>query len=398
MRLGYYEACLDFARRASGPAVRDRRPTEHGPAGRNIVFSLLLLGRLEEVERFSDEALSRPDDPALAAHCAYAMAIMDAKLRPDGKRDYSRAAAWLRQALRWTALVPASERRVVNEVFLSNTQALVEKRTDHPREALRLLSDGLERLGREAPDSLERESVILLRNRARLHVALGGIEAALADYGTLLSLEPSNSEAHLDRGLLHQRLGRLEEALEDYDLAIAWSPPYDEAFFNRGQTLSALGRKDEALADFGYVLELEPDHPGALLNRAGLLYECHDHDAARTDVERALALLPGDARAVCLLGLLQVQAGCPAEAYRSFSAAAAADPSLAAAWINRAALLFASGKTEAALEDLDRALGLGDDGTALSNRARILQALGRPPEAIADRGSETPRENGNRAF
>jgi tetratricopeptide (TPR) repeat protein len=312
------------------------------------------------------------------------MAIMHARFHTGEKRDYEKAAVWLLRALRYTTLVPNSESRVVNEVFLSNTQALIEMRTGRPREALRLLSAGLERLERDAPASLEAESIILLRNRARVHVALGQTEAALANYTALLAREPSNSEAHLDRGLIYQRLGRLEQALQDYDLAIAWSPPYDEVYFNRAQTLSALGRKDEALSDYRYVLDLQPDHVGALLNRAGLLYERQDYAAAREDVHRALALSPSDARVLCLLGLLQMQEGRLNEAYRSFSTAMAEDRSLASPWINRATLLAANGNPEAALRDLDRALGLDDDVTAFYNRGRILQAQGRWPEASAD--------------
>ena len=57
-------------------------------------------------------------------------------------------------------------------------------------------------------------------------------------FALLLRHEPSNSEAHFDRGIIYQRLGRHREALADYDLAIMWSPPYDEVHFNRAQVLS----------------------------------------------------------------------------------------------------------------------------------------------------------------
>src|SRR6185369_13014445 len=114
-------------------------------------------------------------------------------------------------------------------------------RTGNSSEALRLLDEGLHRLQRGAPSKYEMESVILLHNRARIHVALQQPERALEDYTMLLRHQPSNSEAHLDRGIIYQRLGRYRDALADYDQAIEWSPPYDEVHFNRAQVLSALG-------------------------------------------------------------------------------------------------------------------------------------------------------------
>ena len=76
--------------------------------------------------------------------------------------------------------------------------------------------------------------------------------------------------------------------------------------------------------------------------------------------------------------------GRSAEAYEAFSTALERDGTLAAAWINRAALLFEEANAEAALDDLTRALGLHEDVTALYNRGRVFQFLRRWPEAVAD--------------
>lgn len=374
IRMGYYEASLDLARRGTrliGGAVGD---PVFGELGRNIVFSLLMLGRLEEAVAYCREIESVTDEPALRSHCAYAMAILNARLLPAERRDYGAARAWVERAIAFAEVLPPSETKVVNLVFLRNTLALVETRTGHDEEALRLLSDGLRRLASEAPSRYETESIILLHNRARIHVAMGRPERALDDYTTLLRLEPTNSEAHLDRGILLQRIGRHREALQDYDAAVAWSPPYAEAYFDRALVRHALGRHDDALADIAHVLALEPRHAGALVNRAGLLYERRDYAGAREDVERVLAHDPRNAKAWSLAGLLEMAARRWAEARRAFDRALACDDAEHTALVNRATLLVREGDVAGALRDLDAVIARHADPTALDNRARILRS------------------------
>src|SRR5262249_10520514 len=157
---------------------------------------LLLLDRLEEVESFCRHAETLTDQPALRSHCAYAMAILYARVYDRRRRDYETARTWVQKALELAELAPPSETKVVNLVFLRNTLALVEMRTGRIQEALGLLSEGLQRLEVEAPSKFIMESVILLHNRARLHLAMGRPERALEDFTLLLEHEPSNSEAH----------------------------------------------------------------------------------------------------------------------------------------------------------------------------------------------------------
>ncbi|HKC25788.1 MAG TPA: tetratricopeptide repeat protein [Thermoanaerobaculia bacterium] len=375
MRMAFYEASLDLARRGTRLIGGEARHPAFGELGRAIVFSLLMLGRHDEAEAYCREIESITDEPALRSHCAYAMAILHARLHPPERRDYGAARAWIERAIAFSEALPRSETTVVNIVFLRNTLALVEMRTGNPNEALRLLSDGLRRLASEAPSKYQTESIILLHNRARVHLAMDQPEGALADYGTLLSLEPSNSEAHLDRGILLQRLGHAHEALEDYDAAVLWSPPYVEAYFDRALLLRALGREDDALADLGHVLAIEPSHSAALLERAGLLYERGELADAREDVGRLLAIDPHDAKAWSLTGLLEMAARHWADARAAFDRALARDEHEHTARINRATLLVREGDVAGALRDLDAVLERRADATALANRDRLLREL-----------------------
>jgi tetratricopeptide (TPR) repeat protein len=384
MSMAYYDACLDWALRGLRMLPSSEDSKLRSDLSRNALFSLLLLGRLEEAEATCLEIQSSSHDPALLAHSAYAMAILNVRLYSAERRNYAEATLWLEKAVAFTERVPSATARPVNLAFLMNTRALVEMRQGRPFDAIRLLSDGLEFLQAQAPAKYALECPLLLHNRARVHIALKDFGKAVEDFTALLKHEPSNSEAYFDRGIIHQRLGRYEEALEDYNRAIQWSPPYDEPYFNRAQTLTALGRYEAALADYDYVLTLEPESVPALINRACLLYERKDYEACGFDVQHALERDPRHARLLSLRGLLEMQKRHLDEAVRSFTSAIESDPAFIDAWINRAAARFAKREYNGALDDLTHVLAIREDPRALFNRGRVFQALERWQEAAND--------------
>ena len=384
MHLGYYHAALDWALRGRNMIEATQRSKCYNDLTRNALFSLLLLGRFDEVEAICDENMAQSTDPALLAHTTYARAILTARLYEPARRDFRAARAWVEKSLAFTEMLAPSESRAVNLAFLRNTLALVEMRTGRLTAAYELLTAALDYLAKEAPGKYPQECVLLLHNRARLQVALRQPEAAMDDLTELLRHQPGDSEAYLDRGVLYQRAGRYEEALNDYNAAIRWSPPYPQPYFNRAQTLVALGRPDEALADYNYVLTLEPHHVEALSNRACLYYDRGLFGAARRDTDTALRASPRHARLLCLRGLCELQEANPASAYASFTESTQADPSLADAWANRATAQFKRGDAEGALLDLTHALSLRKDASAFYNRGRIYEAQKKWAEAIDD--------------
>jgi tetratricopeptide (TPR) repeat protein len=383
MHMDYYEAARDWAARGRSMLdPRDRGKT-YVELTRNLLFALLLLGRLDEVETLCGESRSE-SDPALLAHVSYAMGMLNARYYAPARRDYAAAHAWIEKSLAYTEQAPPSPARTLNLAFLRNTMALVELRQGRPVEAERLLAEAIDYLATHAPDLYETDCAVFLNNRARLHLAAGRVERAIDELTALVRHEPSNSEAFCSRGLLHHRAGRYEEALRDYEAAIKWSPPYTDPHLNRAATLVALGRKAEALAEYDRVLVLEPDHVEALIDRARLLSEQKRFDAAQDDVEHGLRLSPANARMLCVRGLLEQKRGDPDAAYQSFSAAIEADRSLADAWANRATILFHRSAFEAALSDLTQAASLRPEAAILYNRGRVLEAQSRWHEAADD--------------
>jgi tetratricopeptide (TPR) repeat protein len=372
MRMAYYDAALEWA--SHGRAMLDpaTRADDYGKLTRNMLFALLLLGRITEAEAICTDAQLREPDPALLAHVTYVLAILNVRLYDPARHDYDAARSWIERSLDFTDRLPPSETRAVNRAFLMNTMALVEMRKGNHAAAFDLLAAGLRTMEEHAPGKYSIECGLLLHNRARLHSATKQPDRAIDDLTRLLQFEPGNSEAYFDRGLLHLRAGRPAEALVDYDRAIQWSPPYWEPHFNRAQTLVALGRAEEALADYDRVSVLQPDHLETLLNRGHLHFERHDLDLAARDATHALRLDPGNARALCLRGLLALQRQDTDAAYEDFSASIAADPLLADAWANRATIHYKKDRLNDAAADIERAAALRPDPDILYNRDWIL--------------------------
>ena len=384
MHVAFYDATLEWALHGRRMLPAEDRGQAYTEFSRNILFALMLLGRLDEVDAICAENLALSDDPALLAHTTYAKAILSARLYQPSRRDYEAAGNWIRQSLAFTERVQPSETRAVNIAFLRNTTALVEMRTGHLATAHELLCEALRYMSAEAPNKYQAESAILLHNRARLHVQRKQLSQAIEDLTTLLQHQPGNSEAYFDRGVLHQRLGLHEQASRDYAAAIKWSPPYAEAYFNRARALVSLGEVDQAILDYTRALDLVPGHIEALIDRARLFHARNNFEAARTDVHTALLLAPTNARLLCLLGLLELENGNLVQAYESLTKSIEAEPSLPDAWANRATVLYKQGALDQARLDLSRALSLREDPAAFYNRGRCFEAQKRWTEAADD--------------
>jgi tetratricopeptide (TPR) repeat protein len=391
-----YDAALDWSVRGRRMLTRAPRSKTYGDLTRNMLFALLLLGRHDEVATLCQDLLSQSEDPALLAHATYAMAILNARLYERSRQDYDAAKSWIEKSRKFTESMPASPTRAVNAAFLMNTLALVEMRKGRPDVAQQKLVEAVGLMKRSAPELYDTESVILLHNMARLHVATGRNDLAIDQLSTLLSQQPSDSAAWFDRGRIHQREDRHEAALSDYNMAIRWEPAHVEAHFNRAQMLAALRRNEEAIAAYGRVIVLQPDLVDARLNRAMLLRERGDLSAASSDIAHALRYRPNDARVLCLQGLLEMGTGHHDAASEAFMRSIEADPSLADPWANRAILAIRRGDLRAALHDLTKALALREDAAILYNRGRAFESRRQWQKAADDYSRALVLDGGNR--
>ena len=383
--MAFYEAAVDFGYRGRKLFDWEQQLDRYWALTWNTTTALTALERGAEAEGLFDEIRELTSNPVFHMHAAYGTAMLYTRHLAPERRNLHVAKRWAQEAIAISKLLPDPKERAFRTVFHQNGLALIEVRLGRPLEAQRLVVEGLERLNRELePEEHKLQRSVMLYNRAQVNNVLGKLDAALADFTTLIAQDPHYSEYYFDRGNMYRRLKRNEEALEDYNAAIRYGPPYPEVYYNRAGLLSILGREDEALADYTYVLELEPDHIDALINRASILYESGEYSAARSDSERGLALSPGNAQLLCTLGLVEMEEQHLEEAQQAFTTALERDPTLVAAWTNRAIVAFEQGNADAAIADLSHALERGDSATVLYNRGYVYQSQERWQEAIDD--------------
>ncbi|MFG1701440.1 tetratricopeptide repeat protein [Nonomuraea sp. NPDC049309] len=341
------------------------------------------LGRTDEARELWDRVREASQDPAMHAAAAYGTAMLDARHPDPAERDLTRARAWLNLAIAISGLLPDPAERAFKLGFDRNGLALVELRQGRIDAALSLVESAIE-LARELGPRHPVHRMVLLANRAQLLAAHGRHKEALEDYAAAIALDPGFPDYYLERGNLLFRLGRHEEALADFEQAIAAGPPLPEAYYNRAELRTVRGDIDGALADLTRVIELDPGYLDAYINRAGLLAALDRDDAARADVDAGLALAPGNPHLLTVLGQLETAAGRFPEAATALDLAVDHAPDLAAAWGNRGVLRYATGDLEGALADLTQAIALDPQPDLYANRAIVLRALGRHPEATAD--------------
>jgi len=382
---GFYEATVLLARR--GRAVTDRaaEPEMWWAFTTKLTTSLAALGRPTEAEELYDEIRAQYTSPVAHMQAAYATAMLHTRHHEGDRRDHQRALRWINQAIALATVFPDESQRVFQTVFNYNGRALIEAHLGRPEAALRMVTDGLDRMAAAyRPDEHRLHRSVLRYNRAQVLAGLGRPTEALDDYTRVIEEDPHYAEYYFDRAAILRRLGRDEDALADYATAIRLTPPFPELYYNRGDLLATRGEIEAALDDFSYVLELDPEYADAYLNRAGLLIELGDPAGARQDVDAGLTVAPQHPHLLCLLGRLSLDANELTAARAALDAALQADPGLAQAWALRASVAVESGDPDGALADLDRALAIGEDPAMRFNRGTVLECLGRWADAAAD--------------
>ncbi|WP_055701984.1 tetratricopeptide repeat protein [Streptomyces silaceus] len=383
---GYYHALLDLARRAQDLAGDDAPPALRLGLHTKAATALTLLGDTERAERLHLSLRERSADPLVHLASGYALAMLYTRFHPPERLDHLAAKALLHNTIALASLWPDPLQRAFHTTFQENGLALAETHLGRPAEALRLVEGGLERLRRELPDDshlLHRS--VLVHNRARVYTALGRLGDALADFDTVVAMDPHHAEHYMDRAGIRRRLGDTAGSVADYDRAVDLAPPHWEVHVNRADARLELGDTAGALADLRHAAELEPDQPDVRASLAGLLLDQGDLAGARAHIAEGLRHHPDDARLVCAHGLLALHGGDEARARADFDRALAADPALVSALAGRAALAHAAGDDRAALDDLTHAIALdGDDPDLLFNRGYVHQRAGRTAEARAD--------------
>jgi tetratricopeptide (TPR) repeat protein len=249
--------------------------------------------------------------------------------------------------------------------------------------------------------------------RGRIHAACGELEEAVADFAQALHLHDGLAEAHVGRGGALLELGDFAGAQSDFDHALAVEPGNIGALqgralaaINIGATLLGSNDYEAAQAQFeraldacDAVLAFEDDDALAHWHRGLALRGLDGHDWAADAFEQAVGLMPAAekativrlradfAEALRLWGETVNRKDKLERAVAEFAAVAEAADVDDLVWTlsSRAEALASLGKHEAAQALFDEALER-DPGSAWAQigRARLLYASGRPEAAVEE--------------
>ena len=182
-----------------------------------------------------------------------------------------------------------------------------------------------------------------LSTRAVALVNLGRLDAAIADYGSALAINPDDAGLNYNLGLAYAQKGDFHSAGKAFARAVLLKPDFAEAHGNLGIAHQELGKAEDAVAAFEQALALQPDSP-VLLNNLGLaLQESGRSNDAMKAFERSLQLDSENARTLCNKGNLLCEMNNWSAASSAYSAAVALLPDLAEAHFGLGYVAFRTG-------------------------------------------------------
>ncbi len=109
------------------------------------------------------------------------------------------------------------------------------------------------------------------RYRAALFKEMGDYEAALADYDTLISLEP-DALSYNRRGLLYEEMKQFEAAAADYARAVEISPKWAVPYNNLAFAYMNLKQWAKAKENLEKAISLDSSAPTPYVNLAGVYW------------------------------------------------------------------------------------------------------------------------------
>lgn len=384
--MGFYHAILDYGPRGLAVTDPDTQMERYWMLSTRASTALLVLDRSVEAEPTYLDLRSRYSLPELHMSTGYALTMIYTRFHPSELKDHHLAKGYINNAIAIASQLPDLDDRAFHTVFQQNGLALVETHLGNLPEALRLVTEGLARLNRELPGDRHRlHRSVLVHNRGKVLVGMGRLDEALADFGTVIELDPNYPDYYFDRADVRKKLGDLDGALADYDAAATLTAPFYELHYNRADLRVEMGDAEGAVSDLSYVVELEPDQLDARVNLVSLLLDTGGLSTAREHIGEGLRLHPDDARLLHASGLLALETGDTELAGKEFDRALDIDAHLVAALASRAALAHANGGHDTAIHDLTAAIAIDvDNPDLLYNRGFVHQEAGHLDEAIRD--------------
>jgi len=249
-----------------------------------------------------------------------------------------------------------------------------------------------------------------LERRGEIHLESGDRAKATADYQALLAIDPKNEKAIEALSTLAPRSAgdyikvartkansqQWEEAIRAYDDAVRVEPGNAEAYAGRASAHAGKGAKERAHADYAKAIQLDPKAAGAHSGRAYLYESQGDHARAIADYSRSIEVADASDKVTRIVAYTnrgdiysrQSQTAAAIADYDQAIAIAATDSMwnyvLAPdAYLGRGKLHAAAGKKDLARADFRKALELNPKHEAVQTELAKLDPPAAPTAAPA---------------
>lgn len=222
--------------------------------------------------------------------------------------------------------------------------------------------------------------------RGIAYVRSGDHIAAINDYSAAAELERSNALIYYNRGISYAALNMTDLAIADYDHSIRHDDQYAYTWNNRGHLYASMEQWERAISDYTRAIELDPTYATAFNNRAIAYVQVGNIDGALEDYKHALDLDPYYVDANYNYGLLMYRQGDFRAAVNAFHIVVKSDvEKTAQMWNNHGSALHRLGRYADAIQSYSRALGIDPEyDLARLNRATANRDLGEYQKAVED--------------
>jgi tetratricopeptide (TPR) repeat protein len=236
-------------------------------------------------------------------------------------------------------------------------------------------------------------------SRASIMASLGELDRVIADYSTAIDLQPSGNR-YFQRGEIYRKKGDPDRARADFNKAVALLTAEIEAhpdsywfYRSRSDAYRNIGEIDRALGDFAEFMKRRKSADYVQIADRGDLYlRKRDFDHAIADYTEAINKEPDDPERYARRALAYRLKGDSKRAIADYDKMVDTNASDPETYIGRGLAYAAAGKPERAVVDFTKAIDLfPESDTAYYDRGQAQRDSGNIDLAITDYSSAIER-------
>ncbi len=218
------------------------------------------------------------------------------------------------------------------------------------------------------PDVVRKREAEALLGRGEAYLQTGQYQAAIADLDASLGRDPTQFEGYMLRGDARFNQGHYEAALADYNLSTVLGNDTVDPHLKRANIHLQQGDFQQAITTADKVLNLDPSAIEALLIKSMSYYHLKAYDQAQMVAQQALEQNPDLAWAYAYVGgsLMWLDTSDNDPTITALEKALMLDPNLVEAYAFRGRLSYREEELDSALEDLNKAIELGDEANIVT--------------------------------